>query len=123
MKCSRFFRLDSPALGNHPPALDLPRTANHEYDAPVPGSYQLPILMRTADGEVLDCNGQPLRLSELTYGRVTVMSFIYTRCASANACPMATTKVRAKLGTLIANERAGGGKLLVCSASVPRLFK
>jgi cytochrome oxidase Cu insertion factor (SCO1/SenC/PrrC family) len=71
-------------------ATDLPRTADHDYDAPVPGSYQLPIVMRAADGEVLDTNGRPLRLSELTHGRVTVMSFIYTRCASANACPMAT---------------------------------
>jgi cytochrome oxidase Cu insertion factor (SCO1/SenC/PrrC family) len=71
-------------------AADLPRTADHDYDAPMPGSYQLPIVMRAADGEVLDCKGRSLRLSALTHGRVTVMSFIYTRCASANACPMAT---------------------------------
>jgi cytochrome oxidase Cu insertion factor (SCO1/SenC/PrrC family) len=71
-------------------ATDLPRTADHDYDAPVPGSYPLPIVMRAADGEVLDSDGRPLRLSELTHGRVTVMSFIYTRCAAAKACPMAT---------------------------------
>ena len=71
-------------------ATDLPRTVDRDYDAPAPGSYKLPIVMQAADGEVLDCSGRPLRLSELTHGRVTVMSFIYTRCASANACPMAT---------------------------------
>jgi cytochrome oxidase Cu insertion factor (SCO1/SenC/PrrC family) len=61
-----------------------------DYDAPVPGSYKLPVVKRASDGEVLDSNGQRLRLRELTRGRVTVMSFIYTRCAAANACPMAT---------------------------------
>ena len=71
-------------------ATDLPRTADHDYDAPLPGSYKLPIIKRAADGEVLDSDGRPLRLSELTHGRVTVMSFIYTRCAAAKACPMAT---------------------------------
>jgi cytochrome oxidase Cu insertion factor (SCO1/SenC/PrrC family) len=82
--------LAATALNSAVLAADLPRTADHDYDAPVPGSYQLPIVMRAADGEILDANGRPLRLSELTHGRVTVMSFIYTRCASANACPMAT---------------------------------
>ena len=82
--------LAATALNGTVLAADLPRTADHDYDAPVPGSYQLPIVMRAADGEILDTNGRPLRLSELTHGRVTVMSFIYTRCASANACPMAT---------------------------------
>ena len=71
-------------------ATDLPRTADHDYDAPVPGSYKLPIIKPAADGEVLDSQGRPLRLSGLTHGRLTVMSFIYTRCAAANACPMAT---------------------------------
>ena len=69
---------------------DLSRTADHDYDAPVAGSYKLPIVKQAADGEVLDSQGRPLRLSELTHGRLTVMSFIYTRCAAAKACPMAT---------------------------------
>ena len=97
-------------------ATDLPRTADHDYDAPVPGSYQLPIVMRAADGEVLDCNGRSLRLSELTHGRVTVMSFIYTRCASANACPMATG-VLMQLHRLTAEDAALAKKLRLVSMS------
>ena len=31
-----------------------------------------------------------MRLRELTRGRVTVMSFIYTRCTAVKACPYAT---------------------------------
>jgi cytochrome oxidase Cu insertion factor (SCO1/SenC/PrrC family) len=39
---------------------------------------------------VLDSAGKAVRLAELTRGRITVMSFIYTRCAAAKACPYAT---------------------------------
>jgi cytochrome oxidase Cu insertion factor (SCO1/SenC/PrrC family) len=66
------------------------RTPEHDYDAPAPGSYTLPVVKAAADGELLDSRGQPLRLRDLTHGRVTVLSFIYTRCASAKACPFAT---------------------------------
>lgn len=66
------------------------RTPEYDYDAPAPGSYTLPVVKAAADGQLLDSRGQPLRLRELTRGRVTVLSFIYTRCASARACPFAT---------------------------------
>jgi cytochrome oxidase Cu insertion factor (SCO1/SenC/PrrC family) len=66
------------------------RTPDYDYDAPVPGSYPLPVIKPAADGEVLDENGRPHHLLEFTRGRVTVMSFIYTRCAAAKACPYAT---------------------------------
>jgi len=66
------------------------RTEDYDYDAPAAGSYTLPIIKAAADGEVLDSNGKPRHLRELTRGRITVMSFIYTRCAAAKACPYAT---------------------------------
>ena len=68
----------------------LSRSADHDYDAPVAGTYQLPIIKPAADGVLLDAAGKAMSLRELTRGRVTVLSFIYTRCASAKACPMAT---------------------------------
>ena len=71
-------------------AADNARTSDHDYDAPVPGSYALPVIKPAADGALLDSAGKAVRLSELTRGRVTVMSFIYTRCAAAKACPYAT---------------------------------
>jgi cytochrome oxidase Cu insertion factor (SCO1/SenC/PrrC family) len=82
------------ALGGTLLAADLPRTGDYDYDSPTPGSYTLPTVKRAADGDVLDSRGQPLRLRELTRGRVTVMSFIYTRCAAARACPYATGVLR-----------------------------
>jgi cytochrome oxidase Cu insertion factor (SCO1/SenC/PrrC family) len=71
-------------------AAELTRTSDYDYDPPTPGTYTLPAVKPAADGEVLDSTGRALRLRELTRGRVTVMSFIYTRCAAARACPYAT---------------------------------
>jgi cytochrome oxidase Cu insertion factor (SCO1/SenC/PrrC family) len=68
----------------------LSRTSDHDYDAPTPGTYHLPVIKAAADAALLDAAGKPINLRDLTRGRVTVLSFIYTRCASAKACPMAT---------------------------------
>lgn len=65
-----------------------------EYDVPVPGTYALPVIKPAGDGEVVDSQNHSLHLRELTHGRVTVMSFIYTRCAAAKACPYATGVLR-----------------------------
>ena len=74
-----------PALAANPA-----RTADHDYDPPVPGTYALPIIKPAADGALLDSAGRPVRLTQLTRGRITVLSFIYTRCAAVKACPYAT---------------------------------
>ena len=71
-------------------ATGFPRTSDHDYDAPAPGTYSLPVVKAAADGDVLDSDGRALRLRELARGRITVLSFIYTRCAAAKACPYAT---------------------------------
>ena len=70
--------------------LGTERPADQDYDAPVPGTYTLPVIKAAVDGALLDSYGKPIRLAELTRGRITVMSFIYTRCAAAKACPYAT---------------------------------
>jgi cytochrome oxidase Cu insertion factor (SCO1/SenC/PrrC family) len=66
------------------------QAADYEYEVPPPGTYQLPVVRPAADGALLDPAGRPVSLRELTRDRVTVLSFIYTRCASPKACPMAT---------------------------------
>jgi len=67
-----------------------PRDSDHDYDPPVPGSYSLPVVKVAPDGAILDSDGKPSNLRDLTHGRVTVLSFIYTRCAAPKACPYAT---------------------------------
>jgi len=66
------------------------RDREHDYDAPAPGSYNLPVIKVAADGAVIKSNGRALNLRDVTRERVTVLSFIYTRCAAPNACPYAT---------------------------------
>src|SRR6266576_3893171 len=70
-------------------AADLPRDSDYDYDPPVPGSYSLPVVKAAADGALLDSAGKSVNLRDLTHGRITVLSFIYTRCAAAKACPYA----------------------------------
>jgi cytochrome oxidase Cu insertion factor (SCO1/SenC/PrrC family) len=69
---------------------DLPRGSDYDYEPPVPGSYTLPVVKIAPDGAILDSDGKPSNLHDLTHGRVTVLSFIYTRCAAPKACPYAT---------------------------------
>jgi cytochrome oxidase Cu insertion factor (SCO1/SenC/PrrC family) len=69
---------------------DKAPVTEYDYDAPTPGTYSLPVIKPAADGALLNSTGGPIRLAELTRGRITVMSFIYTRCAAAKACPYAT---------------------------------
>jgi cytochrome oxidase Cu insertion factor (SCO1/SenC/PrrC family) len=92
------------------------RTADHDYDAPAPGSYTLPVIKTAADGALLDPQGKSVRLAELTRGRITVMSFIYTRCAAAKACPYATG-VLMQLHRASAEDAALARKLRLVSMS------
>ena len=63
---------------------------DYAYIAPAPGTYTLPVIKPAGDGDLIDSRNHSLRLRDLTRGRVTVLSFIYTRCAAAKACPYAT---------------------------------
>jgi protein SCO1/2 len=80
----------SGAVATASPESILPRDSDHDYDPPVPGSYTLPIVKAAADGALLDSNGSLTSLHDLTHGRISVLSFIYTRCAAPKACPYAT---------------------------------
>jgi protein SCO1/2 len=97
-------------------SVDLSPTEDYAYPVPAPGSYTLPVIKPAADDRVLDSKGQPRRLRELTRGRVTVMSFIYTRCAAARACPYATG-VLAELHKLSADDQGLAKNLRLISMS------
>ena len=66
------------------------RDSDYDYDPPAPGSYTLPVVKPAADGALFDTSNKPVNLRDLTRGRITVLSFIYTRCAAPKACPYAT---------------------------------
>jgi cytochrome oxidase Cu insertion factor (SCO1/SenC/PrrC family) len=87
-----------------------------EYQPPAPGSYKLPVIRLAAGGALLDSSGREVRLEELTRGRITVLSFIYTRCRAANACP-AATGVLNQLHELSATEESLAKNLRLVSMS------
>ncbi len=68
--------------------LDLPRDPDFDYEPPVPGTYNLPVVKEAADGALRDTQGKPLNLRDVTGGRITVLSFIYTRCGDARGMPL-----------------------------------
>ena len=61
-----------------------------EYDAPEPGTYQLPPLGRAGGGLVLDETGRERPLAEFIGDKFVVLSFIFTNCNDVNGCPLAT---------------------------------
>jgi len=97
-------------------AADPVRTTDHDYDPPAPGSYVLPVVKAAGDGNVLNAQGQPMHLRDLTRDRITVMSFIYTRCAAAKACPYATGVLK-QLHRLSADQPALAKDLRLISMS------
>ena len=76
------------------PELELGRSELHDYDPPEPGSYSLPVVKSAADGAVLNSAGQLCSLRTMLEGRLTILSFVYLRCASPQACPYATGVLR-----------------------------
>jgi len=61
-----------------------------EYPPPTPGTYRLPPIKAASDGRVLGTDGKACKLSDLMRSRITVLSFIYTRCGDPRACPFAS---------------------------------
>ncbi len=93
-----------------------PRDSDYDYDPPAPGSYYLPVIKPAADGTLLDTNGKAVSLRDLTHGRITIMSFIYTRCAAQKACPYATG-VLGQLHELSVNDKTLARKMRLVSIS------
>src|SRR6266436_1800471 len=84
------FTLFLPVLAAISFAAESPRDSDYDYDPPAAGSYSLPVIKPAADGALLDSDNKAIKLRDLTHGRVTVLSFIYTRCAAPKGCPYAT---------------------------------
>jgi len=89
---------------------------DYDYNPPAPGSYTLPVIKIAPDGAIIDSNSKPLNLSELTHGRISVLSFIYTRCAAPKACPYAAG-VLSKLHTLSTQDKALATNMRLVSLS------
>jgi cytochrome oxidase Cu insertion factor (SCO1/SenC/PrrC family) len=61
-----------------------PRT---DYTPLKPGTYQLQAIQPVKDAVLLDERGKPLKLSAVTTGKITLLTFFYTYCVDPLGCP------------------------------------
>jgi cytochrome oxidase Cu insertion factor (SCO1/SenC/PrrC family) len=78
------------------------------YSVPSPGSYDLPVIKPAIDGDILDEGGNKRRLFDMTKGRITLLSFIYTRCGDEKGCPLAVSVFYAIEDALIGDPELAG---------------
>jgi len=78
---------------SHKSSMNASKDARTEFafPLPIPGSYELPSIMRAAGGLVLDEKGDSHDLDEILRDRITVLAFIYTRCG--DVCPTASLQL------------------------------
>lgn len=60
-----------------------------QFDPPRPGTYALHRIKTAPDGNVLDIQGKARSLSEITRGKISLVSFVYLNCGDINGCPLA----------------------------------
>lgn len=60
-----------------------------EFVPPAAGSYVLQRIQPVTDAALLDSSGQAQRLSKVTVGKVTLLTFFYTYCTDPLGCPFA----------------------------------
>jgi protein SCO1 len=86
----------------------------YAFPLPEPGSYALPPIRAAGGGAVLLEDGRAADLETLLGGRITVFSFIYTRCP--DLCPIATLRL-ADLHALAAADEEVAARLQLVSMS------
>jgi len=91
-RCQRIRRVVAAISVTIAGVLVTPAVADFEYDyiPPLPGTYELPAIKAAGDGAVLMGDGEKAQLHDILAGKVTVLSFIYTRCSDPYACPFAS---------------------------------
>ena len=88
-----------------------------EFMPPPPGSYHLQKIQPIADAVLLDSTGLAVRLSALTQGKITLLTFFYTYCVDPLGCPFAHTTL-AELHARVAGDRALVGRVRFVSVSL-----
>ncbi len=91
-----------------------------EFEAPTPGTYQLPPLGLAADGAVVDTDGTPARLHNYFGDKVVLLSFIYSHCSDVNGCPLATAVLQAVKKRMEADPTVAGRLRLISLSFDPQ---
>jgi protein SCO1/2 len=88
-----------------------------EFSPPSPGSYKLQNIQRVTDALLLDSTGHAIRLSAVTQGKITLLTFFYTYCVDPLGCPFAHTTL-ADLRDRVRDDRALTGRVRFVSVSL-----
>jgi len=81
-----------------------------EFVPPRPGSYKLQKIQPVADALLLDTTGVDVKLSALTQGKITLLTFFYTYCVDPLGCPFAHATL-ASLRDRVTGDRALAGRV------------
>ena len=88
-----------------------------EFLPPSPGSYKLQNIQPVTDAVLLDSAGRAVRLSAVTQGKITLLTFFYTYCVDPLGCPFAHTTL-ANLRDRVRDDRALSGRVRFVSISL-----
>jgi protein SCO1/2 len=88
-----------------------------EFVPPRPGSYKLQKIQPVADALLLDSTGLAVKLSALTRGKITLLTFFYTYCVDPLGCPFAHATL-AGLRDRVTDDRALAGRVRFVSVSL-----
>ena len=88
-----------------------------EFIAPPAGSYKLQRIQPVSDAVFLDGAGHAVRLSVLTQGKITLLTFFYTYCVDPLGCPFAHTTL-ADLRDRVTGDRSLAGRVRFVSVSL-----
>jgi protein SCO1 len=88
-----------------------------DFVPPPPGSYKLQRIQRVSDAVLLDSTGRTVRLSALTQGKITLLTFFYTYCVDPLGCPFAHATL-ANLRDRVRDDRALAGRVRFVSVSL-----
>lgn len=67
-----------------------PGYAKLPFQLAIPGTYNLPVISASVDGEVLTSENQSKHLHDFMGDKIVLLSFIYGTCSDINGCPLAT---------------------------------
>jgi protein SCO1/2 len=67
----------------------LPSAPQMQFVPPAAGTYSLQRIQSCPDAVLLDASGHRRRLSDLTRGKITLLTFFYTYCTDPLGCPYA----------------------------------
>jgi cytochrome oxidase Cu insertion factor (SCO1/SenC/PrrC family) len=91
-----------------------------KFTPPDAGTYDLPVIRRVSPVVLIDTAGRRVNTASLMYGKVAVVSFIYTACTDRLGCPLAGMALRELQAKLLQEGLHDQAVLLSISLDVER---